>query len=44
MKRSKLTAIARNPFVRLALFKKAGSHRKPFKAMRRAQKQVPLGV
>jgi hypothetical protein len=44
MKRSKLTAIARNPFVRLALFKKAGSHRKPFKALRRAQKQVPLGV
>ena len=44
MKRSKLIVSARNPFVRLALFKKAGSHRKPFKAMRRAQNQVPLGV
>jgi hypothetical protein len=33
----------RNPFVAAALFKKAGSHAKPHKAVRRAQK-VALGV
>ena len=44
MKPSKPIAFARNPFVRLALFKKAGSHRKPNKALRKAQNQVPLGV
>ena len=34
----------RNCFVRLALFRKAGAHRKTNKALRRAQKQEPLGV
>jgi hypothetical protein len=33
----------RNCFVRLALFRKAGAHRKTNKALRRAQKQEPLG-
>jgi hypothetical protein len=33
----------RNCFVRLALFRKAGAHRKSNKALRRAQKQNPLG-
>jgi hypothetical protein len=33
----------RNCFVRLALFRKAGVHRKSNKALRRAQKQSPLG-
>ena len=33
----------RNCFVRLALFRKAGAHRKTNKALRRAQKQNPLG-
>jgi hypothetical protein len=34
----------RNPFVVAALKRKAGSHRKSNKALRRAQNQVPLGV
>lgn len=34
----------RNCFVRLALFRKAGVHRKSNKALRKAQKQIPLGV
>ena len=38
MKR-KPTVVVRNPLVRLALFKRAGSHRKPYKALRKAQNQ-----
>ena len=38
MKR-KLTVVVRNQLVRLALFKRAGSHRKPHKALRKAQNQ-----
>ena len=38
MKR-KLTVVVRNPLVRLALFKRAGSHRKPYKALRKVQNQ-----
>ena len=38
MKR-KPTLVVRNPLVRLALFKRAGSHRKPYKALRKAQNQ-----
>jgi hypothetical protein len=34
----------RNCFVRLALFRKAGVHRKSNKAMRKAQNQTPLGL
>jgi hypothetical protein len=34
----------RNCFVRLALFRKAGSHRKSNKALRKAINQTPLGV
>ena len=40
----KLTVAQRNPFVVAALKRKAGSHRKSNKALRRAQNQVPLGV
>ena len=43
MKR-KITVKERNCFVRLALFRKAGVHRKTNKALRKAQKQEPLGV
>jgi hypothetical protein len=43
MKRKQI-AKKRNPFVVLALFKKAGVHRKSNKALRRAMNQVPLGV
>ena len=43
MKR-KLIAKKRNRFVSLALFRKAGVHRKTNKALRKAQKQEPLGV
>jgi hypothetical protein len=43
MKR-KQTAKERNQFVALALFRKAGVHRKSNKALRKAQNQVPLGV
>ena len=43
MKR-KMTVKQRNPFVVLTLKRKAGSHAKPFKALRKAQNQVPLGV
>ena len=43
MKR-KTIAKERNRFVSLALFRKAGVHRKSNKALRRAQKQIPLGV
>ena len=32
----------RNHLVRLALFRKAGSHRKTNKAMRKSQKQKPV--
>jgi len=39
-----MTVKQRNPFVVLALKRKAGSHRKPNKAMRKAQKQEQLGV
>lgn len=38
MKR-KLTVSARNPFVKLAMFRKAGSHRKTNKQMRMAMKR-----
>jgi hypothetical protein len=34
----------RNCFVRLALFRKAGSHRKSNKALRKAANQASLGV
>lgn len=34
----------RNCFVRLALFRKAGVHRKPNKALRKAQNQNPVEV
>lgn len=34
----------RNPFVVAALLRKAGSHRKSNKALRKAQNQIPLGV
>jgi hypothetical protein len=43
MKR-KMTVRERNCFVRLALFRKAGVHRKSNKALRKAQNQKPLGV
>ena len=43
MKRKQI-AKPRNPLVALALFKKAGVHRKSNKAIRKAQKQIPLGV
>jgi hypothetical protein len=39
MKR-KLTVSARNPFVRLALFRKAGSHRKTNKQLRLVEKRI----
>lgn len=44
MKTSKPIARERNCFVRLALFRKAGAHRKSNKALRKAQNQQPLGV
>ena len=44
MKLSKKIATPRNPFVKLALFKKAGSHRKSFKALRRQHKQELYGT
>ena len=31
----------RNPFVTLAKFRKAGSHAKPMKSLRRQEKQAP---
>jgi len=40
----KQTVAKRNPFVVAALMRKAGSHRKSNKALRKAQKQTPLGV
>ena len=40
----KTIAKERNQFVALALFRKAGVHRKSNKALRKAQKQEPLGV
>lgn len=43
MKRKQI-AKERNQFVALALFRKAGVHRKSNKALRRAQNQVPVGV
>ncbi len=43
MKRKQI-AKERNQFVALALFKKAGVHRKSNKALRKSQNQVPLGV
>jgi len=43
MKR-KQTVRERNCFVRLALFRKAGVHRKSNKALRKAQNQLPVGV
>ncbi len=43
MKRKSI-AKERNCFVRLALFRKAGAHRKSNKAMRKAQKQIPVEV
>ena len=42
MKR-KMTVRERNCFVRLALFRKAGVHRKSNKALRKAQNQEQLG-
>ncbi len=38
MKRKRIAG-PRNPFVKLALFKKAGEHRKSNKAVRKAMKQ-----
>jgi len=43
MKKRKPIVRERNCFVRLALFRKAGAHRKSNKALRRAQKQSPVG-
>lgn len=43
MKR-KLIVKQRNRFVALAHFRKAGSHRKSFKAVRKAINQTPLEV
>ena len=43
MKR-KMIATPRNPFVKLALFKKAGKHQKTNKAIRKAMKQQLMGV
>jgi hypothetical protein len=43
MKR-KLTISARNPFVKLAIFRKAGSHRKTNKQMRAAAKRDTMGL
>lgn len=43
MKRKPKLAAARNPFVALAMKRKAGSHRKPNKAVRRAEKVSLLG-
>jgi len=40
----KMTVKQRNPFVVLALKRKAGSHRKSNKAIRKAHKQEQLGV
>lgn len=42
MKR-KMTVSPRNPFVKLALMRKAGSHRKTNKQMRIAEKREILG-
>lgn len=39
----KPTAAPRNPFVKLAMFKKAGSHKKSNKALRRLQKMRDRG-
>lgn len=38
MKRKPKTPATRNPFVVLAMKRKAGTHRKPNKAIRRAEK------
>ena len=43
MKPGKPVVSLRNPFVKLALMRKAGSHRKSNKALRQAQKQIPYG-
>jgi len=43
MKRKKIVR-ERNCFVRPALFRKAGVHRKSNKALRKAQNQLPMGV
>lgn len=40
----KMIVKARNRFVSLALFRKAGSHRKSNKALRKAVNQASLGV
>ena len=42
--KSKPIVRERNCFVRLALFRKAGVHRKSNKALRKAQNQLPMGV
>ena len=42
--KSKPIVRERNCFVRLALFRKAGAHRKSNKALRKAQNQQALGV
>jgi hypothetical protein len=44
MKQRKPIVRERNCFVRLALFRKAGVHRKSNKAERKTQNQKPLGV
>lgn len=38
MKRKPQASTARNPYVALALSRKAGTHRKPNKALRRAER------
>jgi hypothetical protein len=43
MKRKRKTLIKRNPFVALAMKRKAGSHRKPNKAIRRSEKTIIQG-
>ena len=42
--KSKPIVRERNCFVRLALVRKAGVHRKSNKALRKAQNQLPMGV
>jgi hypothetical protein len=44
MKKTKPIVRERNCFVRLALFRKAGSHRKSNKALRKAINQSSLGL
>jgi hypothetical protein len=42
MKTAKRVLVKRNPYVSLAILRKAGAHRKPFKATRGAQNRGVL--